>query len=579
MPTYRVTDPNTGTTLKLTGDSPPSEKEIMQAFEAYGGRQGGRGEAKGAASEFATGVGRGLAKLAGGIGQRLGAYSQEDIDAAMSAMETERKGEGWSGKVGEFVGEVAPTFLVPGGGIAGGIGRRALTSGLSGALVGAAEPTKTGESAGMNVALGAASGAGVSGLLSGAGKVFNVATGNVAKTAESRLSEKFGIRTTLGEATNNPLTKRIETWLDAIPIVGLKGFREKQQAEAESAAKSFLAKYIVDPASGDIEASNRAFASKLFQDLDATVSGVASQPILPSETRAAAKALTDRYPDIFKRFQDTRREGIINSIISDTAPVKSPILNQKGVPYTKPMTATFAELWELRHGLGEMIGQAKKQLASGSVDKTTLGELSKLYSAVNNDIDGWAKSIGRSDIRTAINAANDAYKQYVVKYDVIQRAVDKATGKVGSNESFSPKTFSTELKRIANKDRSLGRFSSQEIDEMTGLFNIMQVVKESGQYMYNPATGNRWAPLTAGVGIVGASGLAAGAQGVALTATPVLIARFLTGTKAGKNLAMSASKIEPASPAMARIMEQVYRQAPKIAAAGATMTESGMEDQ
>jgi hypothetical protein len=34
MPTYKVTDPASGRTLRLTGDSPPTEKEIMQVFEA-----------------------------------------------------------------------------------------------------------------------------------------------------------------------------------------------------------------------------------------------------------------------------------------------------------------------------------------------------------------------------------------------------------------------------------------------------------------------------------------------------------------------------------------------------------------
>jgi len=32
MPTYKVTDPSTGKTLRLTGDSPPSETELNQIF-------------------------------------------------------------------------------------------------------------------------------------------------------------------------------------------------------------------------------------------------------------------------------------------------------------------------------------------------------------------------------------------------------------------------------------------------------------------------------------------------------------------------------------------------------------------
>lgn len=37
MPTYRVTDPNTGRTLRLTGDSPPTEQELEEIFTGVGG--------------------------------------------------------------------------------------------------------------------------------------------------------------------------------------------------------------------------------------------------------------------------------------------------------------------------------------------------------------------------------------------------------------------------------------------------------------------------------------------------------------------------------------------------------------
>src|SRR3990172_1009048 len=116
-------------------------------------------------TEFETGFKRGLAKLAGGVGQLMGVYSQEDIDAALRAMVEERAGEGLAGKVGEFAGETAPTLLIPGGGVVGGVLRRAGTSALSGASVAAIQPTATGESRAANVAAGAATGAGVSTVL------------------------------------------------------------------------------------------------------------------------------------------------------------------------------------------------------------------------------------------------------------------------------------------------------------------------------------------------------------------------------------------------------------------------------
>ena len=36
MPTYKITDPNTGKTLRLTGDSPPSEAELNEIFSSVG---------------------------------------------------------------------------------------------------------------------------------------------------------------------------------------------------------------------------------------------------------------------------------------------------------------------------------------------------------------------------------------------------------------------------------------------------------------------------------------------------------------------------------------------------------------
>jgi len=38
MPTYRVTDPETGRTLRLTGDSPPTEQELEEIFTRIGGQ-------------------------------------------------------------------------------------------------------------------------------------------------------------------------------------------------------------------------------------------------------------------------------------------------------------------------------------------------------------------------------------------------------------------------------------------------------------------------------------------------------------------------------------------------------------
>ena len=39
MPTYRIKDPSTGRTIRLTGDSPPTEQEIEEVFRSVGQQQ------------------------------------------------------------------------------------------------------------------------------------------------------------------------------------------------------------------------------------------------------------------------------------------------------------------------------------------------------------------------------------------------------------------------------------------------------------------------------------------------------------------------------------------------------------
>lgn len=417
-----------------------------------------------------------------------------------------------------------------------------------------------------------------------------------------QLGESKGIPTTLGEDIGSPTLQRAETLAERVPGVGLSGFRTKQLAAADNAAKEFLGKYIANPENATME-GNRAFTSGLYEDMKRTVGPVKDLPVYAKETSAQAKELLTRYPDMFKAFQDTKREALINKVKEQTTyragevgAQEAPNIAAKGVPakgpaeiepfnklsYTinklgsesagiKPNAArgvpvptnqiTFDDMWALRDGLGDMIGQAKKKLQAGAVDRTAISQLNSLYKAVNNDIDSWAKSVGKPQIRESINAANDAYKRYVVKYDLVQKAYDKAAGVSSARELFSPKTFSTELKKMIYKDKQYKSFSAGEVEEMTGLANIMQVVKRAGAFAENPPTGNRMIEATmTGGGIAGLitnpiTTLKVAAAVGGTTAT----LRFLTTTKMGKNLLMRASKTEPTSPAMGQIMNLIYQ--------------------
>ena len=155
---------------------------------------------------FFAGVGRGLATVAGGVGQRLGAYSQQDVDAAMSAMNEEQQQSGFAGKAGQFVGQAAPYMLMPGGGatVLGRMGVNALT----GSMAGYFQPTAEGESAGKNALTGAAVGGGVSGALSAAVKL--------APQAGKLVRETFGMTTGSGPGAAEEALKGGKAFQDAL---------------------------------------------------------------------------------------------------------------------------------------------------------------------------------------------------------------------------------------------------------------------------------------------------------------------------------------------------------------------------
>jgi hypothetical protein len=518
---------------------------------------------------FLTGVGRGLAKTVGGVGQRLGVYSQSDIDAAMSAMEEERKQSTTGGKIGEIIGEAAPYATIPGG-TAVSLPLRMATGALSGAAVSAMQPTKTGESVLENAAVGGMLGGAGTAVMGGLSKVGNAVADRLPINSIRDLAKKWGIRTTLGEDTSNPLIQKAETLLEQVPIIGLKNFRLKQQKETEQAAKSWFAQYVYDPSTvGNFQMArqaNRDYASGLFDDLNSLVKTVGTPNIAPTETQAAATGLLKRYPDIFKKFQDKEREGIIRDVVGGVGDNPDPfavLSNLYNMPSTaSKKTLTYEEFNTLRKGLGEMIGQARK---SPEVDHTALAQLSKLYGAINNDFDRWVAKVNRPDIKEALTTANEAYKQYVVRFDTLDDIMAKALGERGAGEMFSPKKLSTDIKNIVWKNQKTKEFPESQIQEMTGLANIMQVVKRAGQFAENPPTGNRWGlPVMAGT--IGAGAATVGIANTAATVTPVLIARFLTGSESGKRLAMAASKIEPNTPAMKNFMNIIYNQVPKWAA-------------
>ena len=504
---------------------------------------------------------------------RLNAIAKSDREAMAQLTQ-----ESPAAQVGDFIGNALPYAAMPGG-VGGGLLKRMGTSAVSGGAVGALQPTAEGESATVNALLGAVTGGGMAGALGGASKLGNVIKGTVPETDPMRLAKQHGISITLGEATNNPLWKTAESWLERVPIVGLKSFREKQNAETQRAATNFFAKYVHDPTgqtTASMKIQNDQYLDGLYNSFKKQIAGLP-----PGEAKAVKDAtgeMLERFPSVFESIQDTHIKRILRNVYGDVkdSTVDTGILNASGKPITRKETPKFTaeELWELRKGIGREIRDAKTE--------TARGVLNKVYSAVSDDMDS-VLSQSTSPAAEAFRKANDSFKQYSVKFDVLREAYDRAAGTTKAGELFSPKIFSTALKNLANDPnyKKNVKWTPQEVEEMTGLANILQVAKRGGQFMENPPTGNRWGPLAIGGGVGSAAamtgGMSAFAGATAGTFGIVEATKFLTTTTMGKRLSLAASKIEPQDPRMTALVNQVMNQVPKMVALEAAKTGTSTE--
>lgn len=506
-----------------------------------------------------VGLGKGMSDIPSAIAQIFGLKSAEDVAEERRLYEPVKKSGGIPVQVAEMFGGILPTLTIPGG-VAGNLFTRAGTAALAGGAVGALQPVAPEESRIKNAATGAILGGGTSIGLGVGGKILNL-----FKKAPPSKGDAYGIRTTIGEDTGNTVMQHAESQLEQIPLIGLQGFRKKQQAEAETAAKVFFAKYVFDPSietTAAMKSSNDAYITHLYDAV--RQSGKTLPPVHPAIVKQRTAEILDQYPGIFESIQDENVKRVLRNIVHDTKDiqVKTGVLNAQGQPInrTQPVMTDFNDLWTLRKGLGQ-----EKRDASTDTAKWVYQQL---YNAVNDDMDKMFNIPG-SIVGKEFKKANDAFLQYDIKFDVLRQAYDKAVGTTKAGEMFSPKKFSTELKNLANDPnyKKNIQWNKGEIDEMVGLANILQVVKRSGQFAENPPTGLRYGLLGTLTGLGAAGGVAGGVAGgtgaLAGAATIAGIITLLTTTKAGKKIALTASKIEPKSPEMQRVMRMVYNQLPK----------------
>jgi hypothetical protein len=444
------------------------------------------------------------------------------------------------------------------GGLAGGVAKTLpRRTGLSALLAGGAEgyhqiiqhlmnspdaPTSSIEALKRMALVGGEQGAGqVGGELLGKG-----ISALIPKITRSPAS---GIPLTLGEKTDSGFLQKVEAINEKIPMSGMTRFRTMQNEATKNAGKEFLGKYTVAPTAETtamMKEANETALDTLYEGVKAE--GKKLPSVVPEKIRESTAALVERYPSVFESIQDTKIKKILKDITGDTkdASIKTGVLDASGKPITRTETPqfNFDDLWMLRKGIGRELKDARTETAKA--------ELSSLYSAVSKDMDTmFSKST--TGIGKEFKNANEEFKRLNVKFDVIRQAYDKAAGTTSATEFFSPKTFSTQLKKLANDPtyKKNVKFGDQEVNEMTGLANIMQVAKRAGSFKENPATGDRYLSY-----IVVKDVLTKPLLPLAWTVT------VLTTTKAGEAMVRAAAKLPPGSAAMTKIIERLYLMKP-----------------
>ncbi|HFF5333713.1 TPA: hypothetical protein ACGDTB_000168 [Acinetobacter baumannii] len=580
------------------------------------------------ASKLGAGIYQGFAYAGDKLGQGLNTTLGTNFDThAYDRFTNQRKdiqdfhqarrqqaGQGYDW--GQLAGEVAvtaPIALTGGGGVTAAMGRGALTGGATGA----ASYAEDANDRFNNTAFGAAGGAVGGGL----GKVIgsavtkgvNAYKNNLANGAKEIVEQgdKYGVRTSVGDAGRNPHIQRAESTLDQIPIIGTSGFRAAQQAEAKSAANTVVDKLRQSMTDVDFKSLDKIQKAATSGDKNASRilnivnnagddSGKIMQAAAEIKNWRGSQLASQMYDRVGQLAGDSKVDpsktisAIDNVIAKDSKVVPNQELVKeltsiKSNLNNPSINTSFGELRAARSRLGELVDEWGRQ------GKSTSG-LTQIRSAIDDDIKNFAMSSGKPNLVSEYQRADSFYKhlqsnkdkalanamrssepdqiyktfvqfgkgdkaanfynnldpkgQAAIKFEMANRALEKATNE--STGVFSPAKFSNEFDRLGEPYKNI--FNGSDRAEMDGFIKLMRHIERAGQYAENPANGSRL--------LMPGAMMATGASAVAApTATGFGVASVygmskLFTTDAGKRILLAAKDLPAGSPKLANLLKQ-----------------------
>jgi hypothetical protein len=187
-------------------------------------------------------------------------------------------------------------------------------------------------------------------------------------------------------------------------------------------------------------------------------------------------------------------------------------------------------------------------------------ELAKaLTDAPADEIFGKFIQAGKGGRAQRFYDALDPKGQSAVRYGVVANALDDATS--DAKGIFSPARFASTIRRTAEANGVFFRGDAKA--ELDGFTKLMDHVTRAGQYAENPPTGQRAIPWI--IGALGGNAAMTHPAGAASVWGAAKVAQVMLTSDAGKRFLLAASKVEPGTSAMSRLVDEISSKIPAVA--------------
>ena len=547
-----------------------------------------------------VGTGRGLKNVYEGVTQPFrgpefsqGAQAERELYERAKAQEPSFRQMQMGGA--ELLGETVPYAAIPGAAAGATLPARIGAGMGAGLAVGATQfvPPSTLDAARARVA------AASSGALLGGGTVLGLEplrmgvskAGGVLTPAEQSLADqaqKLDVPLSAGDIRGGPTTK-LETMLEAVPVVGMGRYRAKQQTKAQQAAET-VTKDFTDRINASWEDVAKTSLNKRLDNLKKTADTLYSRVSAKADPLGVVPT-----PGTIKTIDD-----VITAEQAAIVPDKKLIAVLAKMRGGLDRGGNFSQLRDFRSGVSDMISDYYAG-ANALVGARGVGKLQQLRDSLNTDMEAFATEQG-GDILKSWKAADTFYKQKVIPFreealirrlaqendptasyklflsaakqkpDTLYKSLgpkgrsavkagilnDAIEGALSEKTGFSPAKFAAALERRQNEVGVF--FKGQDKADIDGLIKVMRHAERAGQYAENPPTGNRLLPWLLG-GALGAGTLASPPTAAVVGGSVYGITKLLT-SKTGRRFLLASSRAEP-GPAMQRIID-VY--SPRLAA-------------